>query len=296
MTEVRQARFAVLLGLALIGIAIFIAIRILSTSDEEVSEIEDPTFSLAVIGDFGYGGEDEFDVAEDVQTFNDREDLDALITTGDNVYPRGDRIFFERAWDEPYGWTETGDLDVIASLGNHDFDHEGGDAVVEHLGMPAYWYMQRVGDADIFVLDSNRVTDPEQQIWLSEQLARSSAAWQIAVFHHPAFSCSLHGTTQEIVDEWVPVFEREGVDLVVNGHDHNYQRFDGAEIAYVVTGGGGAPLYELEECEFEEPAREEADDEKHHFLSIEGGASNLRVRAIAVEGEALDDFSISENR
>jgi len=79
-------------------------------------------------------------------------------------------------------------------------------------------------------------------------LARSAARWKVAVFHQPAYSCGTHGSSPEVQREWVRLFQRSGVDLVLNGHDHDYQRFAPiGGVTYVVT-GGGAELYEVGDC------------------------------------------------
>jgi hypothetical protein len=179
-------------------------------------------------------------------------------------------------------------LEIIASLGNHDVEAGQSDSVMRLLGSPSAWYRDQVGSADLFVLDANRPTDAEQSQWLEEALSSSQAAWQIAVFHQPAFSCSNHGSTPEVVQEWVPLFERYGVDLVLNGHDHNYQRFFSNGVTYVVTGGGGAELYGLRSCDGGHPERIEGSDEEHHFVGVFGSEKTLRLVAIEDDEDLID--------
>ncbi len=89
-------------------------------------------------------------------------------------------------------------------------------------------------------------------------------------------------------------FEEAGVDLVLSGHDHNYQRFDErGGVTYVVTGGGGnSRLYELKECPADYPERLVGNAQVNHFLLVEGSARRLRVRALTGDGEVIDDFSL----
>lgn len=289
----RWVRWAVLAGAALFLVAIGVLVILIRSPLDSVPAIDRPSFSFVVVGDFGTGGEDEIAVAEEMEAWVEREGADALLTTGDNVYPEGDPAYFPRAWDEPYGWTDRLDVDVFASLGNHDFDYQGGAAVVDHLDMPGIWYRRSLSDADVFILDANRISDPSQTEWLSGALERSQATWKIVAFHQPAYSCSTHGGTDEVVDRWVPVFEEGGVDLVLNGHDHNYQRFaERNGVTYVVTGGGGAQLYPLEECDEDAPEHASADDSEHHFVVVEGDRTRLRGRAVTAQGEILDDFEL----
>jgi hypothetical protein len=75
-----------------------------------------------------------------------------------------------------------------------------------------------------FILNSNRVNSVQTE-WLKKVLPASTAMWKIVVFHHPAWTCGGYRSNTAIVQTWVPLFERYGVQLVLNGHDHNYQRF-----------------------------------------------------------------------
>ncbi|MBA3350486.1 MAG: metallophosphoesterase [Actinobacteria bacterium] len=257
-----------------------------------------PRFGFVVIGDFGTGEASEHDVARVVHNWAQSHPVDALLTTGDNVYDSGNPRAFDDAWRRPYGWVEDSNLSVIAALGNHDIRTDGGAPVMDLLEMPHRWYSRRVGNAEVFVLDANEPELPDQLAWLQASLARSDATWKIVVFHQPAYSCSHHDGEPSIVERWVPIFEQGGVDLVLSGHDHNYQRFEGADdIAYVVTGGGGnATLYGLDACPEETPERVVANDEFHHFVAIEGSAQRLRLRAIAPDGSIIDDFSARADR
>jgi hypothetical protein len=250
------------------------------------------SFRLAVIGDFGTGEASEHLVARAIRRRG--WSLDALVTTGDNIYDSGHPSEFQDAWTRPYGWVERAGVDVVASLGNHDIGTENGRPVMRLLGMPGRWYAETVGEATLFVLDANTPELDSQTEWLDTALEESSATWKIAVFHQPAFSCSFHDGDPTVQEMWVPLFERGGVDLVLSGHDHNYQRFAAhAGITYVVTGGGGnSSLYPLDDCPDGYPKRVAANDDVHHFVLIEGSRTRLRVRAIAGSGEVIDDFSL----
>jgi predicted phosphodiesterase len=259
-----------------------------SDRDQALATVRNETFRLAVIGDFGEGNRDEHRVSDAVRAWVEDTGANALVTTGDNIYPAGDPEYFEDAWREPYGWVKRQGLEIIASLGNHDVEAGQGDSVMRLLGSPSAWYRDQIGSADLFVLDANRPTDGEQSQWLEKALSSSEAAWQIAVFHQPAFSCSNHGSTPEVVQEWVPLFERYGVDLVLNGHDHNYQRFFSNGVTYVVTGGGGAELYGLRSCDDDHPERIEGSDEEHHFVGVFGSEKTLRLVAIEDDEDVID--------
>ncbi len=137
------------------------------------------------------------------------------------------------------------------------------------------------GPAHFVCLDGNRQVhpaDPALTAWLERDLAESKAAWKFVFFHQPGFHSSSNHYTEQKMRLLSPIFEKHGVDVVFAGHVHNYQRskplkftpdepgkfgikgtvpgkftldekFDGVKntapdgILYLVTGGGGAKLY-----------------------------------------------------
>lgn len=142
------------------------------------------------------------------------------------------------------------------------------------------------GNVHILCIDSNPYVhpfDPDFLLWLENDLKNSNAKWKMVAFHHPGFHSSKVHYNAQWMRALSPVFERSGVDLVLNGHVHNYQRsyplkfepklsavgttaidstgrvdgkfimdkkFDGGKntrpngVVYIVTGAGGAGLYD----------------------------------------------------
>jgi hypothetical protein len=91
----------------------------------------------------------------------------------------------------------------------------------------------------------------------------------------------------------VPLFERYGVDLVLAGHDHNYQRFkEHRGVRYVVHGGGGAPLYSLRACPASYPPRRAARS-AHGFLYLVASTDAIRGYAVSPAGAVLDTFRVA---
>jgi acid phosphatase len=86
----------------------------------------------------------------------------------------------------------------------------------------------------------------------------------------------------------VPIFERYRVALVLNGHDHNYQRYTSRrDVTYIVTGGGGAALYPVRSDCRETPARAAA-ARRHHFTAVQIAGDSMTVTAVAAGGAVLD--------
>ncbi len=261
----------------------------------EATDSRGREFGFAVIGDFGSKDDAEDAVADEIREWAGHRPLDGLVTTGDNVYESGGPEDFQEAWSGPYGWVDEGGIPLVAALGNHDIETDGGQAEMALLHMPNRWYARRIGPVELVVLDSNDVGNEEQLAWLRDQLSAERAPWTVVVFHHPAFSCGFHPSTPTVDELWMPVFAQAGVDLVLNGHDHNYQRFPSTDgVTYVVDGAGGKDLYPASPafCPRGTPTPESIDDQDHLFLYLEVTRSRLAGRAVTASGEVVDSFEL----
>ncbi len=83
-----------------------------------------------------------------------------------------------------------------------------------------------------------------------------------------------------------PLFERFGVDVVFSSHYHNYERNEVNGVTYVVTGGGGAPLYQMQE----KIATQAAFALAYHFVLLRMEGDRLEATVFSVEGDVLDQF------
>jgi hypothetical protein len=247
--------------------------------------------SFLAAGDYGVGGSRELSLGLRMKSYDARNAANMLVTLGDNDYTRSPARFRSN-WRRSFGWARRKGLTVAGVLGNHDYEVGRGRYELRPLGMPGPYYTRTLGDAQLFFLDSNIVSD-RQTAWLEQQLAESTATWKIALFHHPPFTCGGHAGKRDVLRRWVPLFEAYGVQLVLSGHDHNYQRFaklDG--VTYVVHGGGGAGLYRLRGCPLWYPPRARARYE-HGFLSVSIGPDQLEVAAVDLRGRVTDRFALS---
>jgi 3',5'-cyclic AMP phosphodiesterase CpdA len=245
---------------------------------------------ILAIGDFGVGGTVEQRMGAAMKRYAAGRPADLLVTLGDNDYTESPRAF-HRNWKTAFGWAEAAGLRVAGTLGNHDVRVNRGRYEFDELGMPRRYYRRRVGDVGFFLLDSTRI-NRRQTRWLRRVLAASTARWQVAVFHHPAFTCGEYSADPSVLARWVPIFERYGVDLVLSGHDHNYQRFAPRRgVTYVVHGGGGAPLYALRDCPASYPRRVRG-LAIHGWLYLRATDTALRMRAVGRAGRVRDTFVI----
>lgn len=247
-----------------------------------------PPAGFLAFGDFGTAGSAQRAVARAMTKWAAAPGhrTDALVTTGDNVYPDGAPARFRGALDRPYGSLRRS-APMWATLGNHDVVRGHGPAELAHLKLPSLPYRKRLPGAELLFLNANRV-DRAQASWLRDRLAAPGPPFRVVVFHQPAWSCSVHGSTAAVDRLWVPIFERYRVALVLNGHDHNYQRYTSRRgVTYVVTGGGGAGLYPLHTDCGETPHRA-AGVSRHHFTAVQISGGTMTLTAVATSGAVLD--------
>jgi 3',5'-cyclic AMP phosphodiesterase CpdA len=197
-----------------------------------------PALHLAVAGDTGDSGSRLRRTAAAMAALDAEDDFDALLLLGDNVYPSGDPARLRSTVFEPFADVLDGDTRLLAILGNHDVMKGHGQAQLDALGMPGRWWSERLGDVLIVGLDSNDIHDPDQRAFLEAELAGTDATWKVILVHHPPYSAGYQGSNADSRQVVAPIAARYGVQLVLSGHDHDYQRskpIDG--VTYVVTGG-----------------------------------------------------------
>jgi len=157
-----------------------------------------------------------------------------------------------------------------------------------------YYYSFHYGNAHFIVMDSwssGYETDGKQWAWIRDELRRSEKPWKIAVFHNPPYAHRVAPTVtfgnEEIRKHLIPLFRLYGVSLVLNGDSHFYQRSEQDGIVYVVTAGGGAPLYapaKPEECaDFVRASKG-----IYHFTRIRIEGDKLSLWAYDTEGQVFD--------
>jgi 3',5'-cyclic AMP phosphodiesterase CpdA len=131
----------------------------------------------------------------------------------------------------------------------------------------------------------------EQTRWLEEDLrSHQDAAYRFVFAHHPPFTAvARRQGDNPHMTALTPMFERYRVTAGFFGHDHNYQRYLKNGIHYVITGGGGAPLYDVDK-----PA--DGITQKvvsaEHFVTVTVDGDTARIEAIAADGRKLDEIEL----
>jgi predicted phosphodiesterase len=193
---------------------------------------------FAVIGDNGSADSAEYQIGEQMQRIQQISKFSFVIMLGDNLYGGASVRDFETRFERPYKALLDEGVLFYAALGNHDDQSEISYAGF-HMGGNRY-YAYTEGNAEFFVLDTNYM-DGTQLDWLRNELQKSTAPWKIAYFHHPLYSSGkTHGSDRDLRAVLEPIFEKYGVNVVLSGHDHIYERtYPQNGILYFVVGSSG---------------------------------------------------------
>jgi acid phosphatase type 7 len=244
----------------------------------------------AVVWAVGDGGTDSPEAARVARLIAD-SDPDRLIYLGD-VYGRGTAEEFETNYEPTYG--------RLAALtaptpGNHD-------APLADQGYNPYWedawgaptpayYAFRVSGWQILSLNSETDHEPgsPQLRWLHRRVATGGDC-RIAFWHRPRFSAGLdHGDQSDVDPLWNAL--RGHARIVLNGHEHDMQRFrPRGGITEFVSGAGGASLYPIDESD---PRLRFSNDSQYGALRLELRPQQAHYSFVTVAGEVLDRGNVS---
>jgi hypothetical protein len=253
-------------------------------------------FTFGVIGDFGIG---TAAARSNLRRLSADPRVDFAITTGDNAQIYGT--------EEEYRSFVLGPLrNLIAtkpfwpSVGNHDYYNLANYRRFFALPNGGLHYSFTYGGVLFLALDSVRF-DGAQRRWLRAELRRSKARCRVAYFHHPLWSSGrgYRGHARHLRRaRFVPILQRGGVDLVLNGHMQNYERSKPLRsarrsrrgIVYVVTGGGGASLNPF--VTRRKPKWSARRGMFHHRLRIRVAHHVFHGSAIDAAGNTRDRFEV----
>jgi hypothetical protein len=193
-----------------------------------------------VLGDFGTGGRQQYQLAEQMAKLYTAFRLDLVILVGDNMYGGEGASDFKRKFEVPYRPLLEGGVKFYASLGNHDNRNQRFYKPFNMDGRLYYSFKAPKQDVRFFALEST-YPEPEQIQWVQEELEGAGEDWKIPFFHHPLYSSGgRHGSDLKLRQALEPLFVQNDVSVVFTGHDHFYERVKPQKgIPYFVVGSGG---------------------------------------------------------
>ncbi|KJK52097.1 metallophosphoesterase [Lentzea aerocolonigenes] len=185
----------------------------------------------------------------------------ALVLAGDNAYDSGSSSDYSNKYNPQYGQFKS---ITYPTPGNHEYNTSGASGYFDYFGARAGergkgYYSFDVGDWHFVALNSNITRDASsaQVTWLKNDLAANTKPCTAAYWHHPRFSRGDHGDNTSVTPFWNALYAAKA-DLIIAGHDHNYQRFapsrpdgtrddtNGVRELLIGTGGRGFYDYNLD--------------------------------------------------
>jgi len=253
---------------------------------------KDKRFRFAVFGDTRTGHSVHRSIVEAV----DREMVDFTVHTGDMV-DRGGR---QEQWTRFFQIERPllVDTPIVPLVGNHDVS---GRDYFRRYFLHALWagnqhyFVRDWGHLRIVGVDSGiECREGCSQYYFAERaLAEGAKRGQLMVMalHYPPYSSGEHGSSADVQGPISALARRHGVELVVTGHDHNYERtqpIDGT--TYVVSGSSGAPIRPVRPRWFTAEARTEP-----HYVLVDVEPERLILRAVNLAGDTFDTTVIDDN-
>ncbi|MFK7808190.1 MAG: metallophosphoesterase [Saprospiraceae bacterium] len=204
--------------------------------------------SAWILGDCGSKDKHQRAVRDAFLNYKDKEELDMLLFLGDNAYPVGTQRDYQDALFEDMYEETLKNTTAWSTFGNHDsysansknqlgpyyeiftFPKKGESGGVAS-GTEAYYSFDH-GNVHFIVLDSEGsdkgIGEPMYQ-WCEKDIQNTLADWIVAFWHHPPYSKGSHDSDnakklRKMRSNFVPMLERNGVDLVLSGHSHSYER------------------------------------------------------------------------
>jgi predicted MPP superfamily phosphohydrolase len=247
--------------------------------------LKDGSVRFAVMGDSGTGGKGQQQVADMMLRYWQAYPFEFVLMMGDNMYGSESPKDFEEKFFAVYKPLLDGKVKFYASLGNHDLALQ---ANYEHFNMNGKeYYRFKKGNVAFYALNSTYM-DKKQLQWLQDQLRQDTSEWKVCFFHHaPYSSAKAHGSDDDLRKVLEPLFVQYGVNVVLTGHDHVYERVKPQKgIYYFVSGAAG----KLRKGDIRKPSplTDKAFDQDLHFMLFEVVDDQMYFQAISRTGETVD--------
>ncbi|OCR02427.1 metallophosphoesterase [Oscillatoriales cyanobacterium USR001] len=201
-----------------------------------------PILRFISVADTGTGAAGQYAVANAMTKYHQENPFNIVILAGDNIYTNGEFEKIGAVFEKPYQNLLKQGVKFYACLGNHDIRTNNGDLQVKYPGfnMQGRYYTFRREKVQFFALDTNSNADWKNQlIWLNKELSQSDAPWKVVFGHHQIYSSGIYGLNKPFIETLTPLFQKYGVQLYINGHEHNYERTRSINgTTYLICGGG----------------------------------------------------------
>ena len=247
------------------------------------------SIKFAVIGDTGTGDKHQLAVAKQLAATRSQFPFEFVIMVGDNIYGSNTAKDFEKKFSTPYKPLLDGGVKFYAALGNHDDPSERFYKPFNMNG-ERYYSFKPADGVRFYALDSTYMDD-KQLTWFEDQLKMSGSEWKVAFFHHPPYSSGeTHGSDETLRTQLEPLFVKYGVNVVLTGHEHFYERIKPQKgIAYFIT-GSSAKLREGNISTTELTAK--GFDSGYTFMIVEIVGDDMTYQVLTDGGKTVDSGTV----
>ncbi len=248
---------------------------------------------LLVIGDTGTGSDKQQELAKVMLRYRQTFPFEFVLMLGDNMYGSEKAVDYKRKFENIYRPLLDQKVKFYAALGNHD---DSNQRFYEFFNMEGQeYYRFKKGNASFYSLNSNYM-DKKQVEWVNGELAKDTATWKIAFFHHPPYSSGgAHGSDKKLRQIVEPIFLKHGVNVVFAGHEHFYERIKPQNGIYYFISGSGGKL-RRGDVRKGSPLTAKAYDDDMSFMLIEIDDKELHFQVVSRTGTTVDSGVISHQR
>jgi DNA repair exonuclease SbcCD nuclease subunit len=264
-----------------------IALACASVAAQQVSlPMKEGSVRFAVIGDSGTGGGAQRKVAERIAAVHKIYPFEFVLMLGDNMYGSEGEGDYAAKFEKPYKPLLDAGVKFYAALGNHDDPSQRLYKPFNMNGERFYTFKAPRGSVRFYALDSNYM-QKDQLDWLAKELASSDSDWKIAFFHHPLYSSGeKHGSDLGLREQIEPLFIKNGVDVVLTGHEHFYERLKPQNGIHYIVSGSSAKLRRGNIGQSAMTAK--GFDEGFTFMIVEIIGDELHFQTISDQGKTID--------
>ena len=255
--------------------------------------VKEGSVRFAIIGDTGTGSKQQQQLADLMKQYRAAYPFEFVLMMGDNLYGSETPADYKKKFQDVYQPLLDDKVKFYASLGNHDQPNE---RFYEYFNMDGKeYYRFTKGNAAFYALNSNYM-DKKQLKWLEDELIKDTSDWKIAFFHHPPYSSGgKHGSDKQLREVVEPIFVEYGVNVVLAGHEHFYERIKPQKgIYYFISGAGG----KLREGDVKErsPLTDKFFDSDMSFMLVEIVKGEMHFQVISRTGETVDSGVLANQR
>jgi 3',5'-cyclic AMP phosphodiesterase CpdA len=240
---------------------------------------------FVIIGDTGTGSKKQYELADILMKARASFPFDFVLLLGDNLYGGESAKDYKSKFENVYRPLLDQKVKFYATLGNHD---EPAQRFYEYFNMDGKeYYRFTKGNAAFYSLNSNYM-DQKQLKWLEDELKKDTSEWKITFHHHPPYSSGgRHGSDDSLRKIVEPIFLKYGVNMVLAGHDHFYERIKPQKGIYYFVSGAGGKLREGDVRE-NSPLTGKFFDRDMSFMLAEIDDDQFYFQVISRTGDTVD--------